>query len=92
MRCAPPGGVALRESLVSCFSLSPTVSPFQNHPGTIVCVTHNRDFCEKIKATHVAMVRGDGSVAVDDRPIRPSDWDEISRLEKGAQNAGERLA
>ena len=88
-----------------------------------MCVTHNREFCEKIKATHVGMVRGDGSLSVEARPIRcvrvcvcvcvcvcvrvracvracvvmpkrrgvpcrASDWDEISKLEKGAQNAG----
>jgi ATP-binding cassette subfamily F protein 3 len=40
-----------------------------DYTGTIVCVTHNRDLCEKMQATHVAMVRGDGSVVVDDRCV-----------------------
>ena len=39
------------------------------YTGTMVIVTHNRDFCEKIKATHVAMVRGDGSVSIDSREV-----------------------
>mmetsp|Transcript_64848 Transcript_64848/g.104985 ORF Transcript_64848/g.104985 Transcript_64848/m.104985 type:complete len:550 (+) Transcript_64848:2-1651(+) len=57
------------------------------YTGTIVVVTHNRDFCEKIKATHVAMVKGDGGITVTDREVRQSDWDEISQLEKASNNA-----
>ena len=59
-----------------------------DYTGTVAVVSHNRDFCDKMRATHVAMVPGDGSVAVADRPVRASDWDAIARLEKAAGVGG----
>lgn len=45
--------------------------------GSIVVVTHNREFCEAIKPTHVAKVIGQPGtqkVTVENRPLLPSDW------------------
>jgi ATP-binding cassette subfamily F protein 3 len=57
------------------------------YSGTVVIVTHNRQLCEQMGATHVAMVTGDGSVLVRDREVRDADWDEIARLEKAGVGA-----
>ncbi len=50
----------------------------QAYKGSIVVVTHNRNFCELLAPTHVAKVEGEpGSqtVFVEERNLRPTDWE-----------------
>lgn len=50
----------------------------QEYQGTIIVVTHNRHFCELLAPTHVARVLGEPgrqTVAIEARPLRPSDWE-----------------
>lgn len=42
--------------------------------GTVVVVSHNRDFVMSLATTHTAVVE-DGKVKVMDRPPRPEDWE-----------------
>jgi len=43
-------------------------------PGTVVVVTHNKEFCEKLEPTHVGVVGG-GTIRVEERGLNPSDWE-----------------
>jgi len=50
----------------------------QGYKGSIIVVTHNRNFCELLAPTHVAKVEGEpGSqkVIIEERDLRPTDWE-----------------
>mmetsp|Transcript_46102 Transcript_46102/g.108785 ORF Transcript_46102/g.108785 Transcript_46102/m.108785 type:complete len:772 (+) Transcript_46102:38-2353(+) len=58
----------------------------QEYKGTVVVVTHNREFLELLAPTHIASVGGaPGSqkVTVEERPLRPSDWEGLPEEEGG---------
>ena len=55
-----------------CFVLRSVV--WKGWKGTIVVVSHNRDFVMGLATTHTAVVE-DGKVKVMDRPPRPEDWE-----------------
>ena len=49
----------------------------QEYKGTIIVVTHNRQFCELLAPTHIATVcgaPGTQTVKIEERPLRASDW------------------
>jgi hypothetical protein len=50
----------------------------QAYKGSIVVVTHNRNFCELLAPTHVAKVEGEPgtqTVFIEERNLRPTDWE-----------------
>jgi len=52
----------------------------QEYQGTVVVVTHNREFLELLAPTHIAKVRGEPgvqTVTVEGRPLRASDWEGV---------------
>ena len=55
------------------------VGALKDYEGTVAVVTHNRAFCEQFGATHVALVKPGAPIMVEERPIRPADWDEIAK-------------
>jgi len=63
----------------------------QEYKGTIVVVTHNRPFCELLEPTHVATVLGEPgrqTIKVEERPLRPSDWDTMTSDSSGTGMPG----
>lgn len=46
----------------------------QGWKGTVVVVSHNKDFVTRLAPTHTAVVEG-GVVKYLDRPPRASDWE-----------------
>lgn len=46
----------------------------QGWKGTVVVVSHNKDFVTRLVPTHTAVVEG-GVVKYFDRPPRTSDWE-----------------
>ena len=43
------------------------------YEGAVVVVSHDRSFCEAVRATHVAYV-SNGGVEMQERSLRDSDW------------------
>jgi len=63
----------------------------QEYKGTIVVVTHNRPFCELLAPTHVATVLGEPgrqTIKVEERPLRPSDWESMTDDGSGSTGGG----
>jgi hypothetical protein len=62
--------IFLRESVEA---LSDALSTWGEDTGAVVVVSHDKEFCGKIRFTHVASVL-DGVMKVEQRDARESDW------------------
>jgi ABC-type multidrug transport system ATPase subunit len=51
-------------------TLSEALAEFR---GTLVVISHNKGFVEKLKVTHVGLIR-DRRLIIEERMLRPSDW------------------
>jgi len=49
------------------------VDAIKDFPGGVVVVSHDREFCEALGATHVVTVAG-GACVAEERGLRESDW------------------
>lgn len=56
-------------------ALSESLSDWGEETGAIVVISHDKSFCDKVGFTHVATVKEDGTLSVEQRGTRPSDWD-----------------
>ena len=56
--------------------------------GALVVVSHDRAFCEALRATHVGYVSG-GSCRVEERPLRDSDFSEADRGVRNSLGGGD---
>jgi DNA repair exonuclease SbcCD ATPase subunit len=54
-------------------ALSESLSDWGGETGSLVVVSHDRNFCQRISFTHVATVK-DGSLVLEERSARESDW------------------
>lgn len=42
-------------------------------PGTLVVISHNKPFVERLRPTHIGLIRN-RRLVVEERPLRPTDW------------------
>ena len=56
-------------------ALSESLSNWGDEMGSMVVISHDKAFCEKVGFTHVATVQADGSLRLEQRGTRDSDWD-----------------
>jgi ATP-binding cassette subfamily F protein 3 len=69
---------------VGCIQgLANALSGWGGEDGSVVVISHDREFCEKVGFTHIGTVT-DGKLVLEQRGIRESDWDQY---EMGAKLA-----
>lgn len=69
---------------VGCIQgLANALSGWGGKDGSIVVISHDREFCEKVGFTHIGTVT-DGKLVLEQRSLRESDWDQY---DIGAKNA-----
>lgn len=56
-------------------ALSESLSEWGEDDGAIVVISHDKTFCDKVGFTHIATIQDDGTLKVDQRGSRESDWD-----------------
>lgn len=57
-------------------SISALVEALDEYQGTIAVISHDRQFCEALRCSHVAYV-ADGKVTVEERALIPEDFNEV---------------
>jgi ATP-binding cassette subfamily F protein 3 len=61
---------------VGCIQgLANALSGWGGKDGSIVVISHDREFCDKVGFTHVGTV-ADGRLVLEQRPLRDSDWEQ----------------
>jgi ATP-binding cassette subfamily F protein 3 len=55
--------------------LSESLSEWGEETGAIVVISHDKAFCQKVGFTHVATIQVGGTLIVEQRGTRESDWD-----------------
>ena len=56
-------------------ALSESLSDWGEDDGAIVVISHDKSFCDKVGFTHVATVTSEGTLKLEQRGTRDSDWD-----------------
>jgi len=64
------------------------LAALEAYEGALVVVSHDRAFCEALRATHVGYVSG-GSCRVEERPLRDSDFSEADRGVRNSLGGGD---
>ena len=70
-------------------ALSESLSDWGEESGAIVVISHDKAFCDKVGFTHVATVNQDGTLSVEQRGTRPSDWDSSTTTFQRSSEEGE---
>ena len=65
-------------------AIAALLDAIEGYEGSIVVISHDRAFCEALRATHVGYVCG-GSCEIEERELRDSDFSEADR---GVRNLG----
>jgi ATP-binding cassette subfamily F protein uup len=67
--------------------LSESLSEWGEETGAIVVISHDKAFCEKVGFTHVATIQVGGTLVVEQRGARESDWDSsINTLQRSSSS------
>jgi ABC-type multidrug transport system ATPase subunit len=56
-------------------ALSESLSEWGGDDGALVVISHDKAFCEQVGFTHVLTIQGDGTLKLEQRNTRESDWD-----------------
>lgn len=59
-------------------SIDALLEALEAYEGAVVVISHDRAFCEALRCTHVAYV-ANGVVSLDERELRPADFNELDR-------------
>ena len=71
-------------------ALSESLSDWGDETGSIVVISHDKTFCDKVGFTHVVTVQTNGSLLVEQRGTRDSDWDSsIDTLQRSSSSLSE---
>ena len=69
-------------------ALSESLSDWGDETGSIVVISHDKTFCDKVGFTHVVTVQTNGSLLVEQRGTRDSDWDSsIDTLQRSSSSS-----
>ena len=72
---------------VGCIQgLANALSGWGGKDGSIVVISHDREFCEKVGFTHIGTV-ADGKLKLEQRSLQDSDWDQYEIGAKSGANA-----
>ena len=72
-------------------AIAALLDAIETYTGAVVVISHDRPFCEALRATHVGYVCG-GSCLIEERELRDSDFSEVDRGVRNTFVAGEGAA
>ena len=72
-------------------AIAALLDAIETYTGAVVVISHDRPFCEALRATHVGYVCG-GSCLIEERELRDSDFSEADRGVRNTFVAGEGAA